>query len=78
MSLALELSFLYDTLYFFRSDLRLVLLCALVCPLSFISLLTVTTAPQALKDSSEGMQFFLQLEWGHVCKENDVSTSTRP
>lgn len=74
MSLALELSFLYDTLYFFRSDL----LCAVVCPLSFISLLTVTTAPQALKDSSEGMRFFLQLEWGHMCKENHASTSTRP
>lgn len=58
MSLALELSFLYDTLYLLRSDLRLAPLHAGVCPFSFISHLTITSAPQGFKDSSRGMQLF--------------------
>lgn len=52
--LALELLFVYVTLDFFRSDLGLVLLSAVACPLSFISLLTVTSTPQGLWDSSPG------------------------
>lgn len=52
--LALELLFVYVTLDFFRSDLGLVLLSAVACPLSFISLLAVTSTPQGLWDSSPG------------------------